>query len=143
MNGDPFDLQRFVAAQAPVYAQVCAELRAGRKATHWMWFVFPQIGGLGTSTMSRLYAIGSPREARAYLAHPLLGARLRECTDLTLGIEGRTAHEIFGSPDDLKFHSSMTLLGAVAEGEKVFDAALRKYFAGGDARTLEILARDS
>jgi uncharacterized protein (DUF1810 family) len=143
LNGDPFDLQRFVAAQAPVYAQVCAELRAGRKATHWMWFVFPQIGGLGTSTMSRLYAIGSPREARAYLAHPLLGARLRECTDLTLGIEGRTAHEIFGSPDDLKFHSSMTLLGAVAEGEKVFDAALRKYFAGGDARTLEILARDS
>jgi uncharacterized protein (DUF1810 family) len=136
-------LQRFVVAQAPVYAQVCAELRAGRKATHWMWFVFPQIGGLGTSTMSRLYAIGSPREARAYLAHPLLGARLRECTDLTLGIEGRTAHEIFGSPDDLKFHSSMTLFAAVAEGEMIFDAALRKYFTGGDARTLEILARDS
>jgi uncharacterized protein (DUF1810 family) len=143
LNGDPFDLQRFVVAQAPVYAQVCAELRAGRKATHWMWFVFPQIGGLGTSTMSRLYAIGSRGEARAYLAHPLLGARLRECTVLTLGVEGRTAHEIFGNPDDLKFHSSMTLFAAVAEGEMIFDAALRKYFTGGDARTLEILARDS
>jgi uncharacterized protein (DUF1810 family) len=143
LNGDPFDLQRFVAAQAPVYAQVCAELGAGRKATHWMWFVFPQIGGLGVSAMSRLYAIGSRGEARAYLAHPLLGARLRECTDLTLGIEGRTAHEIFGSPDDLKFHSSMTLFAAVAEGETIFDAALRNYFAGGDARTFEILARDS
>jgi uncharacterized protein (DUF1810 family) len=143
LNGDPFDLQRFVAAQAPVYAQVCAELRAGRKATHWMWFVFPQIGGLGTSAMSRLYAIGSRDEARAYLAHPLLGARLRECTAMTLGVEGRTAHEIFGSPDDLKFHASMTLFAAVAEGEMIFDAPLRKYFAGGDARTLEILARDS
>jgi uncharacterized protein (DUF1810 family) len=142
LNGDPFELQRFVAAQASVYAQVCAELRAGRKATHWMWFVFPQIGGLGTSAMSRLYAIGSRDEARAYLAHPLLGARLRECTALTLGVEGRTAHEIFGNPDDLKFQSSMTLFAAVAEGEMIFDTALRKYFAGGDAHTLEILARD-
>jgi uncharacterized protein (DUF1810 family) len=140
---DAFELQRFVAAQAPVYAQVCAELRAGRKATHWMWFVFPQIGGLGTSAMSRLYAIGSRDEARAYLAHPLLGARLREYTALTLGVEDRTAHEIFGSPDDLKFRSSMTLFAAVAEGEMIFDAALRKYFPGGDARTLEILAHDS
>jgi uncharacterized protein (DUF1810 family) len=143
LNGDPFDLQRFVAAQAPVYTQVCAELRAGRKATHWMWFVFPQIGGLGTSTMSRLYAIGSRGAAHAYLLHPLLGTRLRECTALALGVEGRTAREIFGSPDDLKFHSSMTLFAAVAEGEMIFDAALRKYFVGGDARTLEILARDS
>jgi uncharacterized protein (DUF1810 family) len=143
LNGDPFGLQRFVVAQAPVYAQVCAELRAGRKATHWMWFVFPQIGGLGISTMSRLYAIVSPHEAHAYLLHPLLGTRLRECTALALGVEGRTAREIFGSPDDLKFHSSMTLFAAVAEGEMIFDTALRKYFAGGDARTLEILARDS
>jgi uncharacterized protein (DUF1810 family) len=143
LNGDPFSLQRFVAAQAPVYAQVCAELRAGRKTTHWMWFVFPQIGGLGASAMSRLYAIGSRDEAHAYLVHPLLGARLRECTALTLGVEGRTAHEIFGSPDDLKFHSSMTLFAAVATGEMIFDAALRKYFADRDVRTLEILARDS
>jgi uncharacterized protein (DUF1810 family) len=140
---DAFDLQRFIEAQAPVYTQVCAELRRGRKATHWMWFVFPQIGGLGASTISRLYAIGSSAEAHAYLAHPLLGARLRECTALTLGVEGRTAHEIFGNPDDLKFHSSMTLFAAVAEGEMIFDTALRKYFAGGDARTLEILTRDS
>jgi uncharacterized protein (DUF1810 family) len=139
LNGDPLSLQRFVAAQAPVYAQVCAELRAGRKATHWMWFVFPQIRGLGTSATSRLYAIGSREEAHAYLAHPLLGVRLRECTALTLGVESRTAHEIFGSPDDLKFHSSMTLFAAVAAGEMIFDAALRKYFAGRDARTLEYL----
>jgi uncharacterized protein (DUF1810 family) len=140
---DAFDLQRFIEAQAPVYTQVCAELRRGRKATHWMWFIFPQVAGLGLSPTAVRYAIGSSAEAHAYLAHPLLGARLRECTALTLGVEGRTAHEIFGSPDDLKFHSSMTLFAAVAEGEMIFDAALRKYFAGGDARTLEILARDS
>jgi uncharacterized protein (DUF1810 family) len=143
LNDDTFSLQRFVAAQAPVYAQVCAELRAGRKATHWMWFVFPQIGGLGTSATSRLYAIGSRNEAHAYLAHPLLGARLRECTALALGVEDCSAREIFGSPDDLKFHSSMTLFATVAVGEMIFDAALRKYFAGRDARTLEILARES
>jgi uncharacterized protein (DUF1810 family) len=140
---DAFDLQRFIEAQAPVYTQVCAELRRGHKATHWMWFVFPQVAGLGLSPAAVRYAIGSSAEAHAYLAHPLLGARLRECTALTLGVEGGTAHEIFGSPDDLKFHSSMTLFAAVAEGEMIFDAALRKYFAGGDARTLEILARDS
>jgi uncharacterized protein (DUF1810 family) len=140
---EAFDLQHFVEAQAPVYAQVCAELRAGRKATHWMWFVFPQVAGLGLSPMAARYAIGSAAEAHAYLVHPLLGARLRECTALTLGLEGRTAHEIFGSPDDLKFHSSMTLFAAAAEGEMIFDAALQKYFVGRDARTLEILARDS
>lgn len=140
---EAFELQRFVEAQAPVYARVCAELRAGRKATHWMWFVFPQIGGLGLSSMAARYAISSRGEACAYLAHPLLGARLRECTALTLGVEDRTAHEIFGSPDDLKFHSSMTLFAAVAEGEMIFDAALRKYFIGRDTRTFEILARDS
>ncbi len=140
---EAFDLQHFVEAQAPVYSQVRAELQRGRKTTHWMWFVFPQVAGLGLSPMAARYAIGSAAEAQAYLAHPLLGARLRECTALTLGVEGRTAHEIFGSPDDLKFHSSMTLFAAVAEGGMIFDAALRKYFAGGDARTLEILARDS
>ncbi len=137
---DAFNLQRFVDAQAPVYGEVCAELRAGRKATHWMWFVFPQIVGLGHSPMARLYAIGSATEASAYLAHPRLGPRLRECTDLVLRIEGRSAHEIFGSPDDLKFRSSMTLFGAVAGDPALFDAALQKYFSGrGDARTREIL----
>ena len=140
---DPFNLQRFVDAQASVYRQACAELRAGRKATHWMWFVFPQIAGLGTSTMARLYAIGSAAEARAYLAHPLLGARLRECTALVLAIEGRTAHEIFRDPDDLKFRSSMTLFAAVADDAAIFDQALQKYFAGaGDPRTHEILANN-
>jgi uncharacterized protein (DUF1810 family) len=140
---EAFDLQHFLEAQAPVYSQVRAELQRGHKTTHWMWFVFPQVAGLGLSPMAARYAIGSAAEARAYLAHPLLGARLRECTALTLGVKGRTAHEIFGRPDDLKFHSSMTLFAAVAEGETIFDAALLKYFAGGDARTLEILARDS
>lgn len=135
-----FDLQRFVAAHAPVYAQVRAELRNGHKTTHWMWFIFPQVAGLGRSPMAVRFAIGSTAEARAYLAHPLLGARLRECTDLVLGVEGRTAHEIFGSPDDLKFRSSMTLFAVVAIGETIFAAALRKYFVVGDARTLEILA---
>lgn len=132
---------RFAEAQAPVYARVCAELRAGRKATHWMWFVFPQIAGLGLSSMAQRYAIGSAAEARAYLAHPLLGARLRQCTDLTLQIEGRSAQAIFGSPDDLKFRSSMTLFAAVAERPSLFDRALQKYFAGeADPRTLAILA---
>jgi len=135
-----FNLQRFVDAQAPVYDEVRAELHAGRKATHWMWFIFPQIAGLGHSPTARFYAIISAAEARAYLAHPLLGARLRECTDLVLQIEGRSAHEIFGSPDDLKFRSSMTLFGAVAGDSALFDVALQKYFSGrGDARTHEIL----
>ena len=147
MNGraltDPFNLQRFIDAQASVYPQVCAELRAGYKATHWMWFVFPQIGGLGTSAMARLYAIGSAAEARAYLVHPLLGARLRECAALILAIEGRTAHEIFRNPDDLKFRSSMTLFAAVADDAAIFDQTLQKYFAGvGDPRTHQILANN-
>ena len=124
------NLQRFVEAQAPVYGEVCAELRAGRKASHWMWFIFPQIVGLGQSPMARFYAIGSAVEAGAYLAHPQLGPRLRECTDLVLAIAGRSAREIFGSPDDLKFRSSMTLFGAVAGDPALFDAALQKYFSG-------------
>jgi uncharacterized protein (DUF1810 family) len=137
---DPFNLSRFVEAQAPVYAQATAELRAGRKTTHWMWFIFPQIVGLGLSPTAQLYAISSAAEARAYLADPLLGARLRHCTDLTLQIDGRSAHDIFGSPDDLKFRSSMTLFAAVAAPASVFDHALQKYFAGaGDPRTRDIL----
>jgi len=137
---DPYDLQRFVAAQAPVYQQVCAELRAGRKATHWMWFVFPQIEGLGRSATARKYAISSREEATAYLRHPVLGARLRECTRLVNQVEGRSIHEIFGSPDDLKFHSSMTLFARLASDNADFKHALRKYFGGEeDPTTLDRL----
>lgn len=137
---DPYNLQRFVAAQAPVFEQVCAELRAGRKETHWMWFVFPQIEGLGRSATARKFAIASRAEAEAYLRHPILGARLRECTRLANLVQGRSVGEIFGSPDDLKFRSSMTLFAAVASGNAVFDEALRKYFGGaGDPATLERL----
>jgi uncharacterized protein (DUF1810 family) len=137
---DPFGLERFVAAQEPVFAAVCAELRAGRKQSHWMWFVFPQIAGLGASTMARHYAISGRAEAEAYLAHAVLGARLVECTQLVNAVAGRTAREIFGGVDELKFCSSMTLFDAVAGGG-VFAAALQKYFGGmADARTIELLA---
>lgn len=137
---DSFDLQRFVDAQDAVYADVCAELRAGRKRTHWMWFVFPQLAGLGHSSMAQRYAIASRAEAEAYLRHPVLGARLRECTRLVNAAAGRTIEQIFGAPDDLKFHSSMTLFAAATDGEDVFDEALRKFFKGRpDAYTLEKL----
>ena len=126
---DPHDLERFVHAQDPVYDGVLRELRACRKASHWMWFVFPQIAGLGSSAMSRRYAIVSRDEAIAYLAHPVLGARLRECTRLVLACRGHSARDIFGHPDDLKFRSCMTLFAAVA-ADDVFDAALRALFAG-------------
>jgi uncharacterized protein (DUF1810 family) len=136
---DPFDLDRFVRAQAPIYPQVRDELRRGRKTSHWMWFVFPQIQGLGRSQMAQQFAIGSLEEARAYLAHPLLGPRLIECTGLVCAVCGKTIHEIFGSPDDLKFHSSMTLFFHVASDKSVFEGALRKYFAGKeDEATLQI-----
>lgn len=127
---DPFDLQRFIDAQGPVYDRVCAELRHGRKQSHWMWFIFPQIAGLGHSPMAQRYAISSLAEAQSYLAHPVLGPRLRECARLVLRVEGRTAHQIFGSPDDLKFHSSLTLFANAAPDEPVFRDALRKYFNG-------------
>jgi uncharacterized protein (DUF1810 family) len=136
----PFDLNRFVLAQNPVYRAVQAELSRGRKQSHWMWFVFPQVAGLGFSAMSRRYAIASREEAEAYLANSVLGPRLVECTNLVLAVEGRTIHAILGAPDDAKFRSSMTLFGAVS-GEPIFDEALARYFAGepGGA-TLEILA---
>jgi uncharacterized protein (DUF1810 family) len=138
---DLFDLERFVRAQDPVFRDVQGELARGRKQTHWMWFVFPQIAGLGFSTMSQRYAIGSRAEARAYLAHPVLGPRLIECTTLVLAVEGRTINAILGAPDDAKFRSSMTLFGAVSD-EPVFDQALALYFAGErDGATLEMLAR--
>lgn len=127
-TGDVFNLQRFVAAQEPVYGAVCDELRRGRKQSHWMWFIFPQIAGLGFSAMSVKYAISGLDEARAYLAHPVLGPRLIECTRL-VGEPGRPVEDIFGSPDDMKFRSSMTLF-AKAQGEGVFSGAIEKYCGG-------------
>lgn len=138
---DPFALQRFVDAQAGAYAQAREELRDGRKASHWMWFVFPQLRGLGHSAMAQRYGIASLDEARAYLAHPLLGERLLECTRLVLAVEGRSARAIFGPPDDFKFRSCMTLFGFAAPDEDVFAQALDRYFGGEpDPRTLEQLS---
>jgi len=140
MTTDPFDLQRFAAAQAPVFETVLRELRNGRKASHWMWFVFPQIAGLGSSPMALRYAIGSLDEARAYLAHPLLGPRLKACVDILLGLEGRSAHAIFGSPDDMKLRSCLTLFAAAAPDEALFRKALDRFFDGHpDRATLERL----
>lgn len=137
---DPYNLQRYVDAQNPVFELVCAELREGEKNSHWMWFVFPQIKGLGRSPMANEYAISSREEAQAYLAHPLLGPRLRKCTELVNQVEGRSIHQIFGSPDDLKFRSSMTLFAQVASDNRVFLDALEKYFGGeSDRLTLERL----
>jgi len=127
---DPFDLQRFVAAQDRVYDTVRAELTRGRKQSHWVWFIFPQVAGLGHSPMARRYAISSLTEARAYLEHPVLGPRLRECTQLMLNVEGRPALAILGSPDDLKFRSCMTLFAYAAPGEPLFRQALDKYSDG-------------
>ena len=131
-SDDPFDLQRFVDAQAPVYERVRAELKSGRKQSHWMWFIFPQIAGLGHSAMAQRYAISSLREAEAYLKHPVLGARLRESTRLVLQVDGKSANEILGSPDDMKFHSCLTLFARAAPDEELFNAALDKYFEGRD-----------
>lgn len=137
---DNFDLQRFVTAQEAVYEQVCAELRSGRKQSHWMWFIFPQLRGLGRSETAEFYGISSREEAVAYLAHPVLGVRLRECTGLVNHVEGRSVDQIFGSPDDLKFHSSMTLFSLVRPEESLFRAALEKFFGGKmDGRTVELL----
>jgi uncharacterized protein (DUF1810 family) len=138
---DPFDLKRFVRAQDPVYRDIQGELTRGRKQSHWMWFVFPQVAGLGFSAMSQRYAIASGAEAKAYLAHPILGPRLIECTRLVLAIEGRSINAILGAPDDAKFRSSMTLFDAVSN-EPVFDEALARYFSGErDGATLEILSK--
>jgi uncharacterized protein (DUF1810 family) len=136
---DPFDLQRFLDAQTPIYARVLAELRRGQKQSHWMWFIFPQLAGLGHSAMARRFAIASREEAVAYLVHAVLGARLKECTALIRAVEGRTVREIFGSPDDLKFQSSMTLFGAVSSDPE-FSAAIANFYAGKpDQRTLDLL----
>jgi uncharacterized protein (DUF1810 family) len=137
---DAFELRRFVDAQQPVYAQAVRELADGRKASHWMWFVFPQLRGLGHSPMAHRYGIASLAEARAYLAHPLLGPRLQECVRLALCIEGRPIAEILGPPDDLKFRSCLTLFEAAAPDPGIFTEALRKYFDGvRDDHTLQLL----
>jgi uncharacterized protein (DUF1810 family) len=125
-----FNLDRFAEAQAPVYRKVIAELEAGRKTSHWMWFVFPQIAGLGHSAMAQKYAISSADEAAAYLAHPVLGPRLRECSALVAAIDDKDIGEIFDAPDDRKFHSSMTLFAEVAPDEAVFTECINKYFDG-------------
>jgi uncharacterized protein (DUF1810 family) len=138
---DSFDLQRFVQAQETVYSRAVAELREGRKRSHWMWFIFPQIAGLGFSAMSQRYAITSSEEAEAYLAHALLGPRLIACTNLVLAVKDRSINAILGAPDDVKFRSSMTLFAAVSN-EPIFEEALARYFAGEhDRATLDILAR--
>ncbi|MES2294805.1 MAG: DUF1810 domain-containing protein [Pseudomonadota bacterium] len=140
MSGDPFNLARFVKPQDGVWPQVRAELAAGRKQSHWIWFVFPQIAGLGSSVRSVHFAISSRDEARAYLDHDILGPRLIEATRLMLAVEDRTAFDILGAPDDRKFHSSMTLFDTVSPND-IFAAALEKYFNGeGDAATLAKLS---
>jgi uncharacterized protein (DUF1810 family) len=142
---DAHDLERFVEAQTHCYPRVLEELAAGEKASHWMWFIFPQLRGLGMSSTARRFGLSGLEEARAYLAHPLLGARLRECTRLVLAVEGRSAHEIFGSPDDLKLRSCLTLFAqaaapSAAPDTRVFGEALAKYYGGEpDPRTLELL----
>lgn len=123
-------LSRFVEAQDGVYARVLGELKDGRKRSHWMWFIFPQVQGLGRSTTSRRFAIQSPQEARAYLDHPILGRRLKECCEILLALEGRSAHEIFSSPDDLKLRSSMTLFAEISEPGNPFEQVLDHYFNG-------------
>lgn len=140
-RADPHDLRRFVEAQAPVYAQARAELAAGRKRSHWMWFVFPQLRGLGRSAMADRFGIDSRAEAEAYLAHPLLGPRLVDCTELMLAApEGASALGILGAPDDVKFRSSMTLFAAVSAGQAPFAAALDRFFGGAhDPATLGLL----
>ncbi len=137
---DHFDLNRFVQAQEEVYPRALAELKLGRKRSHWMWFIFPQIDGRGYSSTAKFYAIKSKDEAKAYLNHPLLGKRLMECAEVLLKIEGKSATKIFGYPDDLKLRSSLTLFASVSPADSVFSRVLAQYFGGEpDQRTLELL----
>jgi uncharacterized protein (DUF1810 family) len=129
MDG-PYNLRRFVDAQKAVYETVCRELRQGRKESHWMWFIFPQIKGLGHSETARKFAISSREEAEAYLAHPILGPRLRECSRIVADLEGKSVEDIFGYPDDRKFRSSMTLFAQTAKDNEIFTRCLEKYFQG-------------
>jgi uncharacterized protein (DUF1810 family) len=145
VSNGPYDLGRFLEAQQGCYRRVLEELAVGRKSSHWMWFIFPQLKGLGMSATARRFGLAGLDEARAYLAHPLLGQRLRECTRAVLAVEGRSAHEIFGTPDDLKLRSCLTLFAAAvspgaARAEQLFSEALAKYYGGEpDPRTLELL----
>ena len=137
---DTYDLDRFIEAQKEVYADVLAELQSGRKRTHWMWFMFPQAAGLGRSATAEFYAIQNLDEAETYLNHPLLGTRLLECSNIVLGLQGRSVEDIFDWPDDLKLRSSMTLFSRVAGSGSVFDKVLQRYFQGElDKRTLQLL----
>lgn len=139
---DPYDLGRFVQAQEGIYEQALAELRAGRKRSHWMWFIFPQYQGLGRSATSQYYAIRSREEAAAYLEHPVLGPRLRECAQAVLNVQGKSAYEIFGSPDDMKLRSCATLFAAVTSEPSPFHDLLNQYFNGeADQATLDLLRR--
>lgn len=139
VNSDPFDLQRFLDSQRTCYASVTRELAEGCKRTHWMWFIFPQIAGLGTSEKANHFAIKSVDEARAYLSHPVLGTRLRSCVQLVGRLSDRTAREIFGAPDDLKFRSCLTLFAEVSEPDSLFARVLASYFTGPDIRTQALL----
>jgi uncharacterized protein (DUF1810 family) len=141
-NADPHNLSRFISAQEATYETALAELRSGQKRTHWMWFIFPQIHGLGRTSTSEYYSIKSEEEARQYLSHPILGARLLECARAVWALEGRSASQIFGFPDDLKLKSSMTLFAHIAGPGSVFARVLDKCFAGKpDEKTLEILSK--
>ena len=138
--GDPDNLGRFVQAQQGVYQHALAEIRNGRKRSHWMWFIFPQFEGLGFSSTSRLYAIKSVAEARAYLDHPILGPRLFECAEAVLSVQGKSASEIFGSPDDVKLRSCATLFAQMAPATPVFDRLIEAHFQGQpDGKTLQLL----
>ena len=140
-SADPFHLSRFVQAQEGIYDRALAEIRGGRKRSHWMWFVFPQYAGLGFSAMSQEYAIKSVAEASAYLNHPVLGPRLVECAQEVLGVEGRTASQIFGSPDDMKLRSCATLFTQVSDAGNIYEQLLQKYFdSQPDPKTMQLLA---
>ncbi len=141
-SSDPFDLGRFLAAQEGAYERALGELKGGRKKSHWMWYIFPQIEGLGTSAYSRNYSIKSLGEARSYLSHPILGPRLRECCEALMQLQGLSASAVFGFPDDVKLNSSMTLFSVAAGPASIFQKVLEKYFSGErDDKTLEILKR--
>jgi uncharacterized protein (DUF1810 family) len=143
MQDDPFDLERFVSAQRDDYAHALAEIRGGHKRTHWMWYIFPQLDGLGSSPTARRYAIKSKAEARAYLEHAVLGPRLMECAGAVLGVEGRSALDIFGHPDDWKLQSCATLFATVSEPDSVFQRIVAKYFGGKqDEKTRRLLEKD-
>jgi uncharacterized protein (DUF1810 family) len=141
---DPYDLKRFLLAQEADYDRALSEIRVGRKRSHWMWYIFPQFDGLGFSSTAKHYAIRSLAEAKAYLEHPVLGPRLLECAEAVVSLEGRSATEIFGSPDDLKLGSCATLFASVSSRGSVFDRLLGKYYQGKrDAKTLRLLTGDT